>query len=79
VGEMRNACSLTPCRKAEGQKPLGRPKHRWDDNIKMTVKETGPESVSWCHLTQNGTQWRILVNTVVNLRVQLKAVNFLSG
>jgi hypothetical protein len=53
--------------KPEGKRPLGRPRYRWKDNIKMFVTETGLDSVGWIHLAQDGDQWQALVNTVVNL------------
>jgi hypothetical protein len=47
----------------EGKRPLGRPRRRWEDNIKMDLKETRIDGA------QDGVQWRIFVNTVMNLRV----------
>jgi hypothetical protein len=47
------------------KRPLGRPRHRWEDNI----KETGCEGVDWFHQPQNRIQWWVLVNTVMNLWV----------
>jgi hypothetical protein len=55
--------------KLEGKKPLGRPGHRWEDNIGMNVKETGWEGVDWIHLAQDRDQWCVLVKTVMNFRV----------
>jgi hypothetical protein len=52
--------------KPEGRRPLGRPRRRWVDNIKIDLRETG---VDWVHLAQDRDQWRALVNTVMNLRV----------
>jgi hypothetical protein len=48
--------------------PLGRPRRRWVDNIKMDLREIGWDGVDWIELAQNRDQWRALVNTV-NLRV----------
>jgi len=51
------------------KKPLGRPRSRWEDNIKMDLEEVGWEGVDWIHLAQDRDQWRDLVNTVMNLRL----------
>jgi hypothetical protein len=56
---------LTP----EGRRPLGRPRCRWVDNIKMDLREIGWDCVDWVDLAQDRDQWRALVNTVLNLRV----------
>jgi hypothetical protein len=50
-------------------RPLRRPRHRWEDNIKMDLGEIGRKSVVWMHLTRDWEQWRAFVNTVMNLRV----------
>jgi hypothetical protein len=55
--------------KPEGKRPLGRPRRRWEDGIKMDLRETGWGSVDWIQLVQNTDRWRALVNTVMNLRV----------
>jgi len=55
-------------RKPEGKRPLGRPRRRWEDNIKMDLREIGWEDVDWIHLAQDRDQWRALVNTKMNLR-----------
>jgi hypothetical protein len=57
--------------KPEGKRPLGRPRRRWVDNIKMDLREIGWYGMDWIDLAQNGVQWRALVNTVMNLRVLL--------
>jgi hypothetical protein len=49
--------------------PLGRPRRRWVDNIKMDLREIGWDGVGWIDLAQDRDQWRALVNTVMNLRV----------
>jgi hypothetical protein len=54
----------------EGKRPLGRSRRRWEDNIKMDLKEIGIEEANWIQLAQDGVQWRTCVNTVMNLRVQ---------
>jgi hypothetical protein len=53
----------------EGTRPLGRPRRRWVDNIKMEVRETGFGGVDWIDLAQYRDHWRALVNTITNLRV----------
>jgi hypothetical protein len=53
----------------ERNRPLGRPRSRWEDNIRMSLRETGWEGVEWMHLAQDGEQWRDPVNTRMNLRV----------
>jgi hypothetical protein len=55
--------------KPEGNRPLGRPKRRWKDNIKMDVREIGWEVVDWIHMAQDRDQWRAVVNTVMNRQV----------
>jgi hypothetical protein len=52
----------------EGKRPLGRPSCRWEDNIKMDLREIWID-VNWIQLAQVGVQWRTCVNTVMNLRV----------
>jgi hypothetical protein len=53
----------------EGKRPLGRPRRRWDDNIKMDLREIGIDGENLILLAQDRVQWRTLVNTVINLRV----------
>jgi hypothetical protein len=53
----------------EGKRPLGRPRRRWVDNIKMELKEIGWDGREWINLAQDRDQWRALVNAVMNLRV----------
>jgi hypothetical protein len=53
--------------KPEGKIPLGRPRRRWVDNIKMDLGEIGWDGMDWIELAQNRDQWRALVNTVMNL------------
>ena len=55
--------------KPEGKRPLGRPRHRWEDNIKMDMQEVGCEGMDWIELAQDRDRWRALVNAVMNLRV----------
>jgi hypothetical protein len=53
----------------EGNRPLGRPRRRWKDNIKMDLGEIGIDGANWIQLAQDRVQWRAFVNTVINLRV----------
>jgi hypothetical protein len=55
--------------KPEGKRPLGRPRYRWEDGVRMDPKETGWRSVEWIQLAQANGRWWALVNTVTNLRV----------
>jgi hypothetical protein len=55
--------------KPEGKRPLGRPRTRWDDNIKLDLKEIGIDGANWIRLAQDRVQWRAFVNTVMNLQV----------
>jgi hypothetical protein len=54
---------------SEGKRPLGRPRRRWVDNIKMDLRETEWGRMEWIDLGQDMDQWRALVNTVMNHRV----------
>jgi hypothetical protein len=53
----------------EGKRPMGRPRHRWEDNIKMGLRETGIDGVNWIRLAQDRVQWRAFVNALMNLRI----------
>jgi hypothetical protein len=55
--------------KPEGKRPFGRPRRRWEDNIKMDVQEVGGGRGAWMELAQDRDRWRALVSTVNNLRV----------
>jgi len=55
--------------KPEGNRPLGRPRRRWEDNIKMDFQEVGGDCVDWKELSQDRDTWRALVNTVRNFPV----------
>jgi hypothetical protein len=53
----------------KGKRPLGRPRRKWEDNIKMDLKERGIDGENWILLAQDRVQWRVFVNMVMNLRV----------
>jgi hypothetical protein len=55
--------------KPEGKRPLGKPRRRREDNIKMDLGETGWDGMDWIDLVQDRDQWRALANTVINLVV----------
>jgi hypothetical protein len=69
MGQIRNAYRILVV-KAEGKRPLGIQRHRWEDNIKMYLRAVGWKVVNWMHLAQDRVMWRDFVNTVMNLRVQ---------
>jgi len=55
--------------KCGGKRPLGRPRLRWEDNIKMVLQEVGCAGITWMELAQDRYRWRALVNAVMNLSV----------
>jgi hypothetical protein len=68
MGEVRGAYNILVGR-PEGRRPLGKPRRRWEDNIKLDLWEIGFGDVDWINLAQDRDRWRGLVNTVMNLRV----------
>jgi len=54
--------------KPEGKRPLGIPRHRWEENIKVDLQEVGCGCVDWIELAQDRDKWRALINAVINLR-----------
>jgi hypothetical protein len=68
MGEKRNGYRVL-VGNAEGKRPLGRPRRRWEDNIKMDLREIGWGGMDWVDLAQDRDQRRALVNTVMNIRV----------
>jgi hypothetical protein len=64
--------------KPEGKRPLGRPRRRWQDNIKMDLKEVGGVRGDWMELAQDRDGWRALVSTVKNFGVPQNTGNFLT-
>jgi hypothetical protein len=63
----------------EGKRPLGRPRRRWEDNIKMDLREIGIDEANWIQLAQDRVQWRACVNTVMNLLVPYERGYFLTS
>jgi hypothetical protein len=55
--------------KPEGERPLGRTRHRWEDGIRMDLREIGLRGVDWIRLAQDRDQWRAVVSAVMNIRV----------
>jgi hypothetical protein len=55
--------------KIEGKRRPGRPRRRWEDNVKMSLQEVGCGGIDWIELAQERERWRALVNAVMNLRV----------
>ena len=65
--------------KPEGKRPLGRPRCRWEDNIKMDLQEVGGGCGDWMELAQDRDRWWALVSTVMNFQVPQNARNFLTS
>jgi hypothetical protein len=78
MGEKGNAYRIL-VGNPEGKRPLGRPRRRWVDNIKLDLREIGWDGRDWIDLAQDRDQWKALVNAVMNLRVPKIAGKFLSG
>jgi hypothetical protein len=68
MGERRNVYRVL-VGKPEGKRPLGRPRRRWENGIKMDLREIGWGCVEWIHLAEDRDRWRAVVNAVMNLRV----------
>ena len=65
--------------KPEGKRPLGGPRRRWEDNIKLDLQEVEFGDMDWIDLAQDRDRWLSLVNAVMNLRVPKYAGNFLTN
>jgi hypothetical protein len=68
MGEGRNVYRVL-VGKPEGKRPLERSRHRWEDGLKMDLREIGWGGVEWIHPAQDRDHWRALVNAVLNLQV----------
>jgi hypothetical protein len=68
IGERRDVFSVL-VRKPEGKRPLGRPRHRWENNIKMYIQELGCGVVDWIELAQDRDTWRAHICAIMNFRV----------
>jgi hypothetical protein len=69
MGKQRGMCRVL-VGKPEGNRPLGRPRCRWEDNIRMDLQEVGYGGMDWIGLAQVRDRWRAIVKSVMNLRVQ---------
>jgi hypothetical protein len=67
MGEWRGVYRVLVGR-PEGKRPVGRPRRRWEDNIKMDLREIGINEANWIQVARDRVQWRVCVNTVMNLR-----------
>jgi hypothetical protein len=68
MGENRNVYTIL-VGMPEGKRPLGRPRRRWVNNIKIDLREIRWDGMDWIDLAQNRDRWRAVVNTAMNLRV----------
>jgi hypothetical protein len=68
MGDSRSVDSVL-VEKPQGKSPLGRPRYRWEDNIKMDLQEVGCERMDWIDLAQDRDRWRELVKAIMNLLV----------
>ncbi|KAJ4439356.1 hypothetical protein ANN_07478 [Periplaneta americana] len=78
MGESRNAYRVLVGR-PEGKRPLGRPRRRWEDNIKMDLREVGYDDRDWINLAQGRDRWRAYVRAAMNLRVFLQVAIIVTG
>jgi hypothetical protein len=63
----------------EGKRPIGRPRRRWEDNIKMDLQDVGWGGMDWIDMAEDRDRWRALVNAVMNILVPQNAGNFLTS
>jgi hypothetical protein len=69
MGERRDIYRVL-VQRPEGKRLLGRPRCRWEDNVKMDLQEVGYGCMDWIELAQDRDRWRALVNAIMNLRIQ---------
>jgi hypothetical protein len=69
MGEERKKVYKVLVERPEGKRPLGRPRHRWEDGIRMHVREIGLRGVDWIQLAKDRDRWRAVVSAVMNLLV----------
>ena len=78
MGEVRGVYRVL-VGKPEGKRPMGRPRHRWVDNIRMDLQEVGCGYMDWTGLAQDRDRWQMLASAVMNLQVLWNARNFLTS
>jgi hypothetical protein len=78
MGEVRGAYNILVGR-PKGRRPLGRPRNRWEGNIKIDLREIRFGGLDWIHWAQERDRWWALANTVMNLRVPYNAGNFMTS
>jgi hypothetical protein len=69
MGEWRGVYRVLVVGRLERKRPVRRSRHRWDDNIKMELRDVGIVGVNWIQLAQDRVRWRAVVSTVKNLQV----------
>jgi hypothetical protein len=79
MGESRGLYEVL-VKRLEGNRQLGRPRRRWDDNVKVNLQEVGCGCVDWIELAQDKDSWRAFVNAVMKLRVhKMRGISWLAG
>jgi len=68
-GEKRRSVYKVLVGKPDGKRPLGKPRHRWEDNIKMDLQEVGYGGMDWIDVAQDRDRWRAFVNAVMSIRI----------
>jgi hypothetical protein len=79
AGSLKTVSNNTLLGKPEGNRPPGIHRHRWEDDIRIELREIGSQGVDWIYLAQDKKQWRSLVNMLMNFRVPKNAANFLTS
>jgi hypothetical protein len=69
MGEQRSIYRVLVGKPEQEKRPLGKPRRRWEDTIKMDLREVGYGGMDWIELAQDRDRWRALTNAVINLRV----------